>query len=66
MRLHWFFIGVFDVKYHGQYKKYAVLWMESLPCHIMGFITMLIYRGASPVVDIYDLGKVFSDCLSYQ
>ncbi|KAM9602773.1 LOW QUALITY PROTEIN: relaxin receptor 2 [Morphnus guianensis] len=37
MWLPWFFIGVFDVK-HGQYKK---LWMESLPCHIMGFIATL-------------------------
>ncbi|XP_035180801.1 relaxin receptor 2 isoform X5 [Oxyura jamaicensis] len=41
MGVYLFFIGVFDVKYRGQYKKYAVLWMESLPCHIMGFIAML-------------------------
>uniref|UniRef100_U3IF07 Relaxin family peptide receptor 2 n=1 Tax=Anas platyrhynchos platyrhynchos TaxID=8840 RepID=U3IF07_ANAPP len=41
MGVYLFFIGVFDVKYRGQYKKYAVLWMESLPCHVMGFIAML-------------------------
>ncbi|KAM9300348.1 LOW QUALITY PROTEIN: relaxin receptor 2 [Morus bassanus] len=38
--MYLFFSGVFDVKYNGQYKKYAVLWMES-PCCIMGFITIL-------------------------
>uniref|UniRef100_A0A8B9Q023 Relaxin family peptide receptor 2 n=1 Tax=Apteryx owenii TaxID=8824 RepID=A0A8B9Q023_APTOW len=41
MGMYLFFTGVSDVKYRGQYKKYAVLWMESLPCHIMGFIAML-------------------------
>ncbi|XP_067419398.1 relaxin receptor 2 [Emydura macquarii macquarii] len=40
MGVYLFFIGVFDIKYHGQYKKYAVLWMESLPCPIMGFLAM--------------------------
>uniref|UniRef100_A0A8C3XL03 G-protein coupled receptors family 1 profile domain-containing protein n=1 Tax=Chelydra serpentina TaxID=8475 RepID=A0A8C3XL03_CHESE len=40
MGVYLFSIGVFDIKYHGQYKKYAVLWMESLPCHIMGFLAM--------------------------
>ncbi|KAM9173384.1 LOW QUALITY PROTEIN: relaxin receptor 2 [Pangshura tecta] len=33
-------IRVFDIKYHRQYKKYAVLWMESLPYHIMSFLAM--------------------------
>ncbi|KAM6093561.1 LOW QUALITY PROTEIN: relaxin receptor 2 [Chlamydotis macqueenii] len=37
MGVYLFFIGVFDVKCYGQDKKYAVLWMESLLCHIMGF-----------------------------
>ncbi|KAM6317093.1 LOW QUALITY PROTEIN: relaxin receptor 2 [Aegotheles albertisi] len=41
MGVYSFLIGVFVVKYCGQYKKYAVLWVESLPCHIMGFIAML-------------------------
>uniref|UniRef100_A0A8C4JAR7 G-protein coupled receptors family 1 profile domain-containing protein n=1 Tax=Dromaius novaehollandiae TaxID=8790 RepID=A0A8C4JAR7_DRONO len=41
MEVYLFFIEVLDVKYRGQYKKLAVLWMESLPCHIMGFITTL-------------------------
>ncbi|KAM6211432.1 LOW QUALITY PROTEIN: relaxin receptor 2 [Sarcoramphus papa] len=41
MAVYLFFIGAFDFKYCGQHKKYAVLWMESLPCHIMGFIAML-------------------------
>ncbi|KAM7130912.1 LOW QUALITY PROTEIN: relaxin receptor 2 [Ciconia maguari] len=41
MGVYLFFIGVFGVKYHGHYKKDATLWIESLPCHIMGFIAML-------------------------
>ncbi|XP_078513275.1 relaxin receptor 2 isoform X2 [Lissotriton helveticus] len=41
MGVYLFFIGVFDVKYRGQYKKYALLWMESLQCRSIGFLAML-------------------------
>nr|DBA32613.1 TPA: hypothetical protein GDO54_000390 [Pyxicephalus adspersus] len=41
MGVYLFFIGVFDVKYRGQYKKYALLWMESLQCRSLGFLAML-------------------------
>nr|XP_026270321.1 relaxin receptor 2 isoform X2 [Urocitellus parryii] len=41
MGVYLFFIGFFDIKYRGQYQKYALLWMESLPCRLMGFLAML-------------------------
>uniref|UniRef100_A0A8C6A4Y3 G-protein coupled receptor 106 n=1 Tax=Marmota marmota marmota TaxID=9994 RepID=A0A8C6A4Y3_MARMA len=41
MGIYLFFIGFFDIKYRGQYQKYALLWMESLPCRLMGFLAML-------------------------
>ncbi|XP_007520354.1 relaxin receptor 2 [Erinaceus europaeus] len=41
MGVYLFFIGVFDIKYRGQYQKYALLWMESLQCRLMGFLAML-------------------------
>ncbi|XP_053312345.1 relaxin receptor 2 [Spea bombifrons] len=41
MGVYLFFIGVFDVKYRGQYKKYALLWMESIQCRSLGFLAML-------------------------
>ncbi|XP_056417860.1 relaxin receptor 2 isoform X5 [Hyla sarda] len=41
MGVYLFFIGVFDVKYRGQYKKYALIWMESLQCRSLGFLAML-------------------------
>ncbi|XP_069495841.1 relaxin receptor 2 [Ambystoma mexicanum] len=41
MGVYLFFIGVFDVKYRGQYKKHALLWMESLQCRSIGFLAML-------------------------
>ncbi|XP_004680246.1 PREDICTED: relaxin receptor 2 isoform X2 [Condylura cristata] len=41
MGVYLFFIGLFDMKYRGQYQKYALLWMESLQCRLMGFLAML-------------------------
>nr|WPS71333.1 relaxin family peptide receptor 2 [Sminthopsis crassicaudata] len=41
MGVYLFFIGFFDIKYRGQYQKYALLWMESLQCRLMGFLAML-------------------------
>ncbi|XP_030058262.1 relaxin receptor 2 [Microcaecilia unicolor] len=41
MGIYLFFIGIVDIKYRGQYKKYALLWMESLECRIIGFLAML-------------------------
>uniref|UniRef100_A0A8C5P4K2 Relaxin receptor 2 n=1 Tax=Jaculus jaculus TaxID=51337 RepID=A0A8C5P4K2_JACJA len=41
MGVYLFSIGFFDIKYRGQYQKYALLWMESIPCHLMGFLATL-------------------------
>ncbi|XP_037383031.1 relaxin receptor 2 isoform X2 [Talpa occidentalis] len=41
MGVYLFFIGFFDIKYRGQYQKYALLWMESLQCRLIGFLAML-------------------------
>ncbi|XP_077608757.1 relaxin receptor 2 [Crocuta crocuta] len=41
MGVYLFFIGFYDIKYRGQYQKYALLWMESLQCRLMGFLAML-------------------------
>ncbi|XP_057563547.1 relaxin receptor 2 [Hippopotamus amphibius kiboko] len=41
MGVYLFFIGYFDLKYRGQYQKYALLWMESLQCRLLGFLAML-------------------------
>ncbi|KAK2488747.1 hypothetical protein MC885_006371, partial [Smutsia gigantea] len=41
MGVYLFFVGFFDMKYRGQYQKYALLWMESLQCRLMGFLAVL-------------------------
>ncbi|XP_054433063.1 relaxin receptor 2 [Pteronotus mesoamericanus] len=41
MGVYLFFIGFFDIKYRGQYQKYALLWMESFQCRLMGVLAML-------------------------
>uniref|UniRef100_A0A8C0I2S1 Relaxin family peptide receptor 2 n=1 Tax=Balaenoptera musculus TaxID=9771 RepID=A0A8C0I2S1_BALMU len=41
MGVYLFFVGVFDLKYRGQYQKYALLWMESLECRLLGFLAVL-------------------------
>ncbi|KAL2770160.1 relaxin receptor 2 isoform 2, partial [Daubentonia madagascariensis] len=41
MGVYLFFVGFFDIKYRGQYQKYALLWMESLQCRLLGFLAML-------------------------
>ena len=41
MGVYLFFIGLCDLKYRGQYQKYALLWMESLQCRLLGFLAML-------------------------
>uniref|UniRef100_A0A8C4MV39 Relaxin family peptide receptor 2 n=1 Tax=Equus asinus TaxID=9793 RepID=A0A8C4MV39_EQUAS len=41
MGVYLFFVGFSDIKYRGQYQKYALLWMESLQCRLMGFLAML-------------------------
>ncbi|KAM9020222.1 relaxin receptor 2 [Ara ararauna] len=38
MGVYLFFFGASDIKYHGQYKNYVVLWIKSLLCRTMGFI----------------------------
>ncbi|XP_051963409.1 relaxin receptor 2b isoform X2 [Xyrauchen texanus] len=41
MGVYLFFVGVFDVKFRGEYNKNAKLWMESLECRTIGFMAML-------------------------
>ncbi|XP_057207824.1 relaxin receptor 2b isoform X1 [Triplophysa rosa] len=41
MGVYLFFLGVFDVKFRGEYNKNAKLWMDSLECHVIGFLAML-------------------------
>uniref|UniRef100_A0A665WI72 Relaxin family peptide receptor 2a n=1 Tax=Echeneis naucrates TaxID=173247 RepID=A0A665WI72_ECHNA len=41
MGVYLFFVGVFDVKFRGQYNRNALLWMESVECRTIGFLAML-------------------------
>ncbi|XP_054611903.1 relaxin receptor 2a [Dunckerocampus dactyliophorus] len=41
MGVYLFFVGVFDVKFRGQYNRKALIWMESTECRTMGFLAML-------------------------
>ncbi|KAK7805751.1 hypothetical protein U0070_005684 [Myodes glareolus] len=41
MGVYLFFVGAFDIKYRGQYQKYALLWMDSVPCRLLGFLATL-------------------------
>nr|XP_020010440.1 relaxin receptor 2 isoform X2 [Castor canadensis] len=41
MGVYLFSIGFFDLKYRGQYQKYALLWMDSVQCRLVGFLAML-------------------------
>ncbi|XP_051719039.1 relaxin receptor 2b isoform X1 [Ctenopharyngodon idella] len=41
MGVYLFFVGVFDVKFRGEYNKNAKLWMESRECRTIGFLAML-------------------------
>uniref|UniRef100_I3K4C5 Relaxin family peptide receptor 2a n=1 Tax=Oreochromis niloticus TaxID=8128 RepID=I3K4C5_ORENI len=41
MGVYLFFVGVSDVKFRGQYNRYALLWMESAECRTIGFLAML-------------------------
>ncbi|XP_030009576.1 relaxin receptor 2a [Sphaeramia orbicularis] len=41
MGVYLFFVGVFDVKFRGQYNRNALLWMESIGCRTIGFLAML-------------------------
>ncbi|XP_019605178.2 relaxin receptor 2 isoform X1 [Rhinolophus sinicus] len=41
MGVYLFLVGFFDIKYRGQYQKYALLWMESLQCRLMGLLAVL-------------------------
>ncbi|GAB1290504.1 Relaxin receptor 2 [Apodemus speciosus] len=34
-------IKILCCKYRGQYQKYALLWMESVPCRLLGFLATL-------------------------
>ncbi|KAM9469573.1 relaxin receptor 2b isoform 3-T3 [Clarias gariepinus] len=41
MGIYLFFVGIFDVKFRGEYNKNAHVWMESLECRTIGFLAML-------------------------
>ncbi|XP_071767897.1 relaxin receptor 2a [Centroberyx gerrardi] len=41
MGVYLFFVGMFDVKFRGQYNRNALLWMESVECRTIGFLAML-------------------------
>ncbi|XP_027131792.1 relaxin receptor 2 isoform X3 [Larimichthys crocea] len=41
MGVYLFFVGVYDVKYRGQYNRNALHWMESVECRTIGFLAML-------------------------
>ena len=41
MGVYLFFVGIFDVKFRGQYNRNALLWMESVACRTIGFLAML-------------------------
>lgn len=41
MGVYLFFLGVFDVKFRGEYNQNALLWMESQECRTIGFLAML-------------------------
>lgn len=41
MGVYLFFLGVFDLKFRGEYNRNALLWMESQECRTIGFLAML-------------------------
>ncbi|CAL8363213.1 unnamed protein product [Lota lota] len=41
MGVYLFFVGVFDVKFRGEYNRNALVWMESVECRTIGFLAML-------------------------
>ncbi|XP_075887392.1 relaxin receptor 2a [Nelusetta ayraudi] len=41
MGVYLFFVGVFDVKFRGQYNRNSLVWMESFECRTIGFLAML-------------------------
>ncbi|KAL6473178.1 hypothetical protein MHYP_G00193660 [Metynnis hypsauchen] len=41
MGVYLFFLGVFDVKFRGEYNRNALQWMESVECRTIGFLAML-------------------------
>ncbi|KAJ8280142.1 hypothetical protein GJAV_G00051000 [Gymnothorax javanicus] len=41
MGVYLFFVGVFDVKFRGEYNRNAQMWMDSLECRTLGFLAML-------------------------
>ncbi|XP_038674877.1 relaxin receptor 2-like isoform X1 [Scyliorhinus canicula] len=41
MGVYLFFVGIFDVKYRGEYNRHAQLWMNSIQCRMIGFLAML-------------------------
>uniref|UniRef100_A0A8C1BWT2 Relaxin family peptide receptor 2a n=1 Tax=Cyprinus carpio carpio TaxID=630221 RepID=A0A8C1BWT2_CYPCA len=41
MGVYLFFLGIFDVKFRGEYNRNALIWMDSVECRTIGFLAML-------------------------
>ncbi|XP_035291184.1 relaxin receptor 2a isoform X2 [Anguilla anguilla] len=41
MGVYLLFVGVFDLKFRGEYNRNAQAWMESVECRTLGFLAML-------------------------
>ncbi|ELK08309.1 Relaxin receptor 1 [Pteropus alecto] len=41
MGIYLFVIGLFDLKFRGEYNKHAQLWMESVHCQLVGSLAIL-------------------------
>ena len=56
MGVYLFFVGVFDVKFRGEYNRNALVWMESVECRTIGFLAML----SSEVVTVTRTGRTYT------
>uniref|UniRef100_A0A673LHC1 G-protein coupled receptors family 1 profile domain-containing protein n=1 Tax=Sinocyclocheilus rhinocerous TaxID=307959 RepID=A0A673LHC1_9TELE len=41
MGVYLFFLGIFDVKFRGEYNRNALIWMDSAECRTIGFLALL-------------------------
>lgn len=57
MGVYLFFVGVFDVKFRGEYNSNALLWMESVECRTIGFLAMLSTEVISERTSYGNAGK---------
>ncbi|XP_030064601.1 relaxin receptor 1 [Microcaecilia unicolor] len=59
MGFYLFLIGAYDLKYHGEYNKYAQAWMESSQCKMVGFLAMLSSEVSVMLLTYMTLEKFF-------